>query len=266
MIVNLFEGFLNTQPLWKQEQFGLQQFRMPQIDLSTFHAQPIANKLRLGHQVEYAFLQLLESHPDYEVLAHSLQVKKRNRTIGELDFLVRHNKKVYHIEVSCKFYLIDPEISEPIHRLVGPNRGDMFFTKLDKTKKQQLPLLHTKECLQQLQALDIDPHKVIQQVYFIAQLYVPLIERLPSIRPLNKQCIVGSWMRMNDFERSSFRESVYYIPTKSEWIHSPHNNVSWINHYETLLEVNLKLINKRSPMIWRKLPDGSFDMFFVVWW
>jgi len=264
--VELFEGFLNTQPLWKQEQFGLQQFRIPEVDLNTFKAKPIAKTIRLGHQVEFVFLQLLDAHPDYEIIAHSIQIKKGNKTIGELDFLIKHKQQVYHIELSCKFYLVDPTISEPIHRLVGPNRGDMFFTKLDKTKDQQLPLLYTKECLRELQALNIHPDQVVQQVYFAAQLFVPITGALPSIRPLNKQCITGSWVGMQDFEGESFRESVYYIPFKNEWLHLPHGAVNWQSHFETLLEINVRHLNKKSPMLWRKLPDGSLDKFFVVWW
>lgn len=264
--MKLFEGFLNTQPLWKQEQFGLRQFKIPELNLANFSPKPISQTIRLGHQVEFVFLQVLEAHPDYNILAHSVQVKRGHQTIGELDFLVAHKQKVYHIELSCKFYLIDPDFTEPIHRLVGPNRGDMFYTKLDKTKEKQLPLLHTKECIKKLQALNIDSSKVIQEVYFVAQLFTPLLEKLPSIRPLNKQCIAGCWLAMKDFEGSGFRQSVYYIPYKNEWLHLPHADVTWNSHFETLLEINIRHLSKKSPMLWRKLPDGSLDKFFVVWW
>lgn len=264
--MKLFKGFLNTQPLWKQKQFGLEQFRLPTIDTTHFLLRPIATKLRLGHKVEQAFLQLIEAHPDYDLLAHSIQIKRGNKTIGELDFLVRYKEQVYHIELSCKFYLIDPSISEPIHRLIGPNRGDMFFKKLDKTIEQQLPLLYTKECLPHLQSLDIDPSTIQQQVCFLAQLYVPHRGKIPSIRPLNKQCIVGSWMPMSEFEKESFCQSSYYLPTKSEWIHKPQPEVIWKSHFEILLDINVSHLNKKSPMLWRKLSDGSLDRFFVVWW
>lgn len=264
--MKLFEGFLTTQPLWKQKQFGLKQFKLPQVNLSTFTPTPIPSKLRLGHQVERVFLQILENNPDYKVLAHSLQVKRDNITIGELDFLVSHKEQVYHIELSCKFYLIDPEITEAVHKLVGPNRADVFFAKLNKTKNKQLPLLYSKECLAQLQSLQIDPSKVIQQVCFLAQLFAPISNTSTSINPLNKQCIKGVWMRMQDFKREYFNKSVYYFPYKSQWIEEPHNNVAWIPHYNVLLEINTLHSNKKSPMLWRKLPDGSLDKFFVVWW
>ena len=176
-----------------------------------FSPKPIPSTLRLGHQVEHIFFQILEAHPDYEILAHSVQIKRGNKTIGELDFLIKYQGQVYHIELSCKFYLIDPLITEPIHRLIGPNRGDMFFTKLDKTKDQQLPLLHSKECLPHLQALGLEASQIKQQVCFLAHLFTPITGALPSIRPLNKQCIVGAWMRMSYFENDSFGESEYYL-------------------------------------------------------
>ncbi len=261
-----YKGFVKTQPLWKQEQFSMQQFAFPDFDLSNFSPSPIPTNLRLGHQVEYVFLDLLKQHPDYNILAHSIQVKKGNTTVGELDFLLEYKKVIYHIELSYKFYILDPSISELIHRLMGPNRKDMFFTKLEKTKNKQLPLLHTKECLPYLRELQIDPREVIQQVYFVGQLFVPITQEVPSIRPLNKQCIVGSWMYMSDFEDASFRESVYYIPHKYEWLHLPHNEVDWQSHFNTLMDVNVRHINKNAPMLWRKMPDGSLDKFFVVWW
>ena len=148
--MKLVQGFTNTQPLWRGTQFGIPQFRLPSIDLRTFTPTPIPTKLRLGHQVEHVFIQNLESHPDYTILAHSLQIKRNKQTIGELDFLVRYKEQLYHIELSCKFYLIDPSITESIHCLVGPNRSDAFFKKIEKTQQKQLPLLYCEECLQQL--------------------------------------------------------------------------------------------------------------------
>lgn len=259
-------GFINTPCLWSQRQFGLEQFKMPTFALddgSEFFTKP---NLRLGHQIEYIFLQLVKKHPEYKILAHNVQIKRGNKTIGELDFLLEHHNTIYHIELSYKFYIIDPTITEPIHRLIGPNRKDMFFTKLEKTKNKQLPLLHSKDCSPYLKELDIDPSQVKQQVCFLSQLFLPITGEIPSIRPLNKQCITGSWMKMRDFEEVSFRESVYYIPTKSEWIHQPHSNVTWQNHLETLMEVNMRHIKEQAPMLWRKMPDGRIDKFFVVWW
>ena len=82
-------GFLASPPLWENTQFGLEQFTIPTIDLSTFKPQPILKKLRLGHQIEYIFHQILSHSETYDVVAHNIQIKKGNDTIGELDFIIR---------------------------------------------------------------------------------------------------------------------------------------------------------------------------------
>ncbi|RMB57331.1 DUF1853 family protein [Dokdonia sinensis] len=279
-------GFLDTQPLWKKEQFGLKQFEMPEIDLETFTPAPIPTKLRLGHQVEYIFKQLLEHSSHYEILAHNIQIKRGSETIGELDFIVNDlrfresgtslpsNKKLLHIELTYKFYIIDPSISEPIHRLMGPNRKDMFFTKMEKTRDKQLPLLFSKESQQVLAHLEIDVNEIEQQTYYIGQLFVPYNENIPSIRPLNMDCVTGFWVKMKEFEdvchfgsaQHRFRESIFYIPHKYEWLHQPHNEVAWQSHLDILMEINIKHINNYAPMIWMKNRDGTITKGFVVWW
>lgn len=260
------EGFLQSQPLWKEEQFKLKQFRFPDCSGITNTGFELPTNLRLGHQVEQIFKYLIDSHPDYEVLGHSIQIKKGNTTKGELDFLVRFRESVYHIELSYKFYIIDPVISEPIHRLMGPNRRDMFFTKLEKTKNQQLPLLYSELCKPVFKDLKLDVSQIKQQVCFLGQLFIPVNSRPPSIRPLNKKCIVGYWMKMSEFEKPIYDTSEYYIPLKYEWIHVPHHEVKWQSHFEILMEVTIKHLQKNAPMLWRKLPDGTIDKFFVVWW
>ena len=260
------EGLLATQPLWTGKQFGLTQFTLPKIDKQYFPSIALPTNLRLGHQVEYFLLHVLKSHPDYEVLAHSIQIKKGNVTKGELDFLLRFCGSILHLELSYKFYLIDPSILEPIYRLVGPNKKDMFFIKLEKTRTQQLPQLHSALCIPILEQMDLVATQIEQQVCFLGQLFMPVSQITPSIRPLNKKCIVGYWMALQEFEKPNYISSSYYIPNKNEWLHIPHQAVTWQSHFNSLLEITIRHIRKESPMLWRKLPDGTIDKIFVVWW
>lgn len=268
-------GFLNTQPLWRKEQFGLQQFEMPAVNLSSFTPKPIPTNLRLGHQVEFIFKQLLEHSKDFQVVAHNIQVKKGNDTIGELDFIVRDVRfresaptppPLLHIELTYKFYIIDPRISEPIHRLMGPNRRDMFFTKMEKTRDKQLPLVFTQEGKKTLEMIGVHPKNLEQQTYFIGQLFVPYEKDMPSIRPLNKGCIKGFWLHFNQFKLDIFKKDYYYIPYKYEWLHEPHLDQIWLNHYDTMMDINMRHISERAPMIWRRKHDDTLEKFFVVWW
>lgn len=264
-----FYGFINTPPLWKNEQFGLKQFKMPLIDLETFIPKPIPTNLRLGHQIEYIFKQLLDHTEQYEVLAHNIQIKRGNETIGELDFMVRDRScksVILHIELTYKFYILDPAISGPIHRLVGPNRKDMFFTKMEKTRDKQLPLVYSPEGTTALTALGIDVNEIAQQTYFVGQLFTPYGETPPSIRPLNPSSVSGFWIRFDTLKSKSFAEYSYYITHKYEWLHQPHLEVAWKTHFEILMEINIKHINNYAPMVWIKKSEKSVEKCFVVWW
>lgn len=261
-------GFLNTPPLWVNRQFGITQFGFPEIDLANFKGQPLSKKLRLGHQMEAVFKQLLEFSKSHEIKVHNLPVKQGNQTIGEIDFIVKgaQEPRLIHVEMTYKFYIIDPEISEPIHRLMGPNRRDMFFTKMEKVKHEQFPLLHTQAGVALLAKHHIVPTDLVHQVCFKAQLFAPYGVDLPSIRPLNPDCISGFWLRFDSFNTAEFRTYRYYIPLKSEWVVAPHDQVKWTSHFETLMDINLRMLRERAPLVWMRKSDFRFEKFFVVWW
>ncbi|WP_350288575.1 DUF1853 family protein [uncultured Croceitalea sp.] len=261
-------GFYKTPPLWLKEQFGIVQFQFPTIDFSNFISETIPEQLRLGHKMEHVFEQLLSFSKDWKVLAKNLLIDKGKIRIGELDFLMNHRAsgENYHIELAYKFYIINPEITEPIHRLMGPNKRDMFYTKLDKLKEKQFPLLYSEEISKKLQDLRVNPLEVKQQACFKTQLFTPYGSETISIRPLNKNCINGSWIGFDDFNTSEFKRLEYYIPFKQEWVLSPSANRTFASHYETLLDINPRMLKENSPMLWMKRTNGDLEKLFVVWW
>jgi hypothetical protein len=263
-----FAGFLNTRPLWTKIQFGIRQFEFPEIDLTEFESQPIPGRIRLGHQMEHVFKQLMEESPRYEILVHNLPVKNEARTIGEIDFIVReiNTGRLLHIELTYKLYIINTEITEPIHRLMGPNKRDMFFTKIEKVKHRQFPLLRSAKASRVLNGKGIDARKVEHQCCFKAQLFVPFGADSVNIRPLNKACISGYWLHFDDFDQDEFRAHTYYVPYKSEWVVAPHEEVRWQAHFETLMDINLRMLKENAPMVWMKKSEREFEKFFVVWW
>lgn len=261
-----FFGFLDTPPLWTNEQFGIRQFNFPEIDLTGFEPQPIPQRIRLGHQMEHVFKQLVEKSARYDVLLYNLPIKQGKRTIGEIDFVVRdtQTEQLLHIELTFKFYIIDTDITEPIHQLMGPNKRDMFFTKMEKIRQRQFPLLHSSEGSDALKLKGIDNRKIEHQCCFKAQLFVPFTNPSVHIRPLNKACIQGYWLKFDDFNTEEFQRHSYYIPFKSEWVVSPHEEVRWQSHFEILMDINLRLIKKNAPMVWMHKSDGVFEKFFVL--
>ena len=262
-----FLGFLNTSPLWRNNEFGIQQFEFPELQLESFQPQPIPQNIRLGHQMEYLFKQLLQYSEAYQVLLHNLPIKQSNLTIGEIDFILneRATQKLIHVELTYKFYIINTEITTPLHRLIGPNRRDMFITKMKKIKNKQFALLHTEDGNRTLANHGINTDQIEHQCCYKAQLYTPYGTTV-NIHPLNSGCIAGYWLQLTDFNANNFKDYDFYIPNKSEWIITPHIEVTWISHSQILLAINLYMYEENTPMIWMKKSDTVLEKFFVVWW
>ena len=261
-------GFLNTPPLWEKKQFDIQQFEFPNLVLQPFQPKPIPRNIRLGHQMEYIFKQLVECSETYDVVLYNLPIREEKNTLGEIDFILKNkiSDQLIHVELTYKFYLINPEILEPIHSLIGPNRRDSFFLKMEKIKNKQFPLLHSAAGSQALSDHNIDHLKIEHRCCFKAQLFQPYGSSTVNIGSLNKNCLVGYWLPFVDFNQSEFANAQFYIPTKSEWIIEPNNQVVWKSHVEIMVEINAKLLKEIAPMIWLKNSNGEFEKFFVVWW
>lgn len=264
----LLDGFYNTQPLWEHEQFGIPQFKMPKLNNFPIEMEPLADNLRLGHQMEYVFKTLIQTSRQYEMLFSNMLIEEGKQRLGELDFLLREisTKQVVHVELAYKFYIIDPDIPEPIYRLMGPNKRDMFHTKLDKLKSKQFPLLYHPSLKSHWKALQIEPTAINQAACFKAQLFKSYGEENVHIRPLNTACLSGEWIRFDDFNQVAFAKWQFYIPRKQQWVIKPQENVGWMDHFDTLMETNVRMLKENAPMLWAKRPDGAIEKWFVVWW
>jgi hypothetical protein len=263
-----FEGFMQTNPLWEGEYMGLHQFKIPDINLTTFTPADLPTKLRLGHRIEHIFGQLITHSHNYEVVVHNLQIQKEKITQGELDFILReHQSQQYiHVELSYKFYIIDPSLSVPIQRAMGPNRKDQFFTKMNKTKDKQLPIVYSSEGREALLQFNITPEELSQQCCFLGQLFVPYKRSSIDIAPFKKRSVVGFWLGLEEFSSVLFSTNLYYIPTKPEWLHVPHANVNWRTQEEIIPFILTHHTQERAPMLWIRNKEGFFEKCFVVWW
>lgn len=268
MIIAQSEGFLDTPPLWNGNGFGIQQFKFPKVSILPFDLKPIISGIRLGHQMEYVFKQLIECSEQYDVVLYNLQIIKEKQTLGEIDFILKDQQqdKLIHVELTYKFYLIDPEILDPTHRLIGPNRRDAFFMKMRKIKNKQFPLLHSQAGSESLAANNIDHSALEHQCCFKAQLFQPFGSKDIDIGPLNSNCIVGHWIRFDAFDKPDFENFQYYIPPKSEWVIQPNILLDWKPYLEVITDIKERIDNKNAPMIWIKKHDGTFEKIFIVWW
>ncbi|SHJ01791.1 hypothetical protein SAMN04487911_109102 [Arenibacter nanhaiticus] len=263
-----FIGFYETPPLWIGQLNGIQQFVFPEIDFKDFKPQPLPTNLRLGHQLEQVFFQLINSAATYRILAHNTPVRKNKISLGEIDFIVEDltANLLIHIELTYKFYLVDPNIPEEQQQLIGPNRRDSFFRKKEKIINHQIPLIYSPEGILALSDLGIAQEALQHHVCFKAQLFVPFTNKSTTLPSFNPKCIIGYWFSFQIFESEGFQEFEYYIPAKKEWPIPPHKDVIWSSHFDILPTVRNYMKNEQSLMIWIKKPLRPIEKHFIVWW
>lgn len=269
-----FLGFLSTPPLWENTLFELPQFKFPAVTVSQNfkpddHEPRLNSMFVLGKRAEHFFELAMELSGAYSVLARGIQIFRDGTTIGEIDFLLeeKFTGKIFHVEQVYKFYVYDPAFELEQDRWIGPNRRDTLIKKISRLREKQLPLLHQKETIQQLQNLDISTVSAHQQVCFLASLFLPKkiisAEKLPYI---NTDCIAGFWIHAEEFTETEYSDAQFFTPKKPDWSVDPAHHTIWVSYEYILEQINLFLAEKRSPLVWLKRREGTFERFFIVWW
>lgn len=260
-----YEGFLNTPLLWnKNSDFGLTQFEIKNKKTQQFnsHSKP---EIRLGKRVEQFSFHTFEEDKTITILSENIQIQDGKRTVGEIDCLLLKNGKPFHIEIIYKFYLYDESVGETeIEHWIGPNRRDSLFQKLTKLKEKQLPLLTNEFTKPHLDSLNLNSAKIVQQVYFKAQLFVPFKDFKKTFLKINNDCINGFYIHKN--ELSQFKDCKFHIPQKLNWLQEIQTQINWLNFLEFDKKIELFHAQKSAPLCWLKNPNGTFQKFFVVWW
>lgn len=265
--LSLYRAFQNTPPLWKNSYEGMQQFNFPKLDLDGFVPSDIPIRLRLGHQLEFIFHQLLLRSNSYKVLAYNLPIRKNKITIGEVDFILQNDGiGLIHLELTYKFYIVTGNGDFPMdQQLIGPNHRDTFTNKKDRLRLHQLPLPTSKEGIGTLNENGIDSFKLTPQVCFKSQLFLPYHNQIIDVGPFNSECISGTWATISDFGSEKFQSYQYYIPSKLEWLLTPHNNVVWSSYKTALDKILVNLENKLAPLLWVKKDSLNIEKIFILW-
>lgn len=223
-------------------------------------------KLVLGLQAEACFEAYLKQSKHYELLGANLQINGEKETLGELDYIVRNlnANNVIHIELACKFYLYDEEAgASEEEKWIGPNRKDKLFDKLEKIKLKQFPLLRKSETVEILENLNIET-PTQQQLCLKAFLFLP--KRLNSNNfPANyADCVIGFWINYKEFKKED-TAALYAFPPKKEWLLPMETMNNWHSFSEVEKLIEIEILNKKSPLIYKK-KQQQLERFFVVWW
>lgn len=114
---------------------------------------------RLGQYFERLYACLLTDVLGWEMLGRNLPVRGEGRTLGELDFVLRHPQtgQVEHHEIAVKFYLghPSPTTGEPLW--YGPNAKDRLDIKTAHLLGHQSHMIERPETLAALERAGIEP-------------------------------------------------------------------------------------------------------------
>lgn len=259
-----YDGFLQTTCLWNESAiYNLHQFKID-VNYTKIDVE-IDEKLRLGKYIERFVSFEFEQEKSISILCENVQIQQNKITLGELDLIISRNNKPIHLEVIYKFYLYDATVGvTEIEHFIGPNRKDSLVEKLKKLQEKQLPLLYSKECSDYLKSIKLESLEIKQQVYFKAQLFVPLSKEKINLEKINTDCIVGFYINPKEIEQ--FKDCKFYVPIKKDWLIIPHQNVDWLNFYQFKEATNSILEREFSPLCWIKKDNGEVSKFFLVWW
>lgn len=256
-------GFLSTPTLWGvSEVCGLEQYN-PEYSETTFN-DSIEENLMLGKRMERFFEFQIKANDNTSILHKNVQISKNGITMGELDFIIQDHIQ-RHVELVYKFYLYDDTHgSSELEHWIGPNKKDTFIDKLNKLKNKQLPLLHLPETSLQLPTLSMQQIK--QQVCFKGQLFIPSDMANYTFSHINKDCIVGYWYNFQEFLENQSIKSKYFIPKKQQWVVKPFEQIHWLSKDKIIPQIQQQHEQNKSPMVWIKLPNGTINKCFCVFW
>lgn len=252
---------------------GVKQFEVPEVQIPAnldiaAKIPSLTSNFVLGKRMESFFELVIHLSNDYQFLAGNLQISEGKITLGELDFLIKDllQKNILHIEMVYKFYVYDPSITNEIQRWIGPNRRDSLLQKMDKLKKKQLPLLFKSPTKTALSALNIAAEDLQQLVCFKANLFIPRKCKAEQLKIINQDCVAGFYIHRTEFSAEEFSGYGFFSPKKQDWPIEPKHNTTWLSYSEILAEVSGLLEQQRSPLIWMRKDEQTFERFFLVWW
>ncbi len=150
---------------------------------------------RVGYYVEALVQMWLSGIPGFSGIEHGIVIKEGKITLGELDFLFRHEGHLHHLEVALKFFLYRPvtgrESRAALSQFPGPNATDNFEKKRDKLLQRQLPL--GRKQFPEIR----ESHSFVKGMIFFRP-----GEPRPATLPerMNPRHLSGTWIRSNELD------------------------------------------------------------------
>lgn len=149
---------------------------------------------RLGQYFERLYACLMADLLGWELLGRNLPVRGKEKTLGELDFVLRHPKTghVEHHEIAVKFYLghPSPDTGKPLW--YGPNARDRLDIKTDHMLGHQSRMIERPETRAALQSAGIELPRVTR-LFMPGYLFYPHHREWPAPTNVPSDHWRGRW-------------------------------------------------------------------------
>jgi len=171
---------------------------------------------RLGHYFEALVAAAIRWTPGMELIAQNLSLHAKDRTLGELDFLVRRKEtgRLEHWESAVKFYLLHGNGART-DAWIGPNPKDRLDLKMHKLAGHQL-VITQRQAVKNL--LDEWPTEV--RLLFKGYLFYPLAVRRPLLPDsVNANHLHGWWCYVGERESLIQKETdCWKVLPRMQWL------------------------------------------------
>ncbi|UCB55582.1 MAG: DUF1853 family protein [Thiotrichales bacterium] len=220
-------SFVDSDCVWFDNQWYRDQHRYIEQQLRQLDRDPVrlqgllaAQKdQRLGNYFETLWSFALELNPRYQLIERNLQIIDGERTLGEMDFIVRDNEtgRCAHWELAVKFYLgVGNTVNHDAWH--GPRKKDRLDLKVDHLLGRQTSLSTHPVARSVLRdrGIMIDDCAVILK----GRLFYPWQKDRPDCFPANANPshLGGSWLTREQFMHCFGADSRFRPLIRSGWM------------------------------------------------
>ncbi|PWK51970.1 DUF1853 family protein [Pleionea mediterranea] len=223
-IINNRHGFFSDEGVSKTFYSRLKQTLEQQPDVALKLIKGYLSELktkRLGERFEAYWNAAIELHPDYRLITSNFPLRDQGKTLGELDLVIQclKTEQLFHIELTCKFYLQVPGVSG-LRQWVGPGQADRLDKKIHRLEQHQLQLPQTPIASSLLEKNNLD----IKRSYSVikGRLYTSIAENKPDFdAQINDASVVGRWATRQQLEQQLDYHNLHWcIAKKHQWFAS----------------------------------------------
>ncbi len=172
---------------------------------------------RLGLYFEQLYASLLTDLLGWPLLVRNLQIRDEQRTLGELDFLVRnpHTGEVEHHEIAVKFYLGHQDAESGLVRWYGPNSRDRLDLKTDHLLQHQTRLGRQSATRTALESLGLDKPPT-PRIFMPGYLFYPTQQTLSPPEQADPDHGRGRWCYADNV--STLESEGWVVLHKPHWL------------------------------------------------